>query len=416
MLNLEMASSKWYWTELDSVPHAYFAKLLSVNDHEFICIPSRSSDDNNRDGKNSDGIYVYNSIHNKWCKIINYPTNFETLRHSTTIDKKNQIIYIANGISKLYKIDLKTKTIELLSNNVNVGAFPGIILIKNKIHIIGARENYKHFLYDQDDDQLKEICDFADNDLMTSRSSIYLKSTQSAFTTVYYKDNPLDPVSIMEFKDNEWSDLNIKDCDGLHQSCILSTFHEDYLLIIGGVTDITFWIHANIFVYNIKNKKLMKSDIRSPFIGYPFGAITKNDENDELLTFGFIRNCYKIFSLFNDVQIMPFYLMKFIQKWVCNEKLHLMLSKEYDNKIKTHWMINVDRIIGAALNREARLERDREERKRIMSEMNKYIIYLSFNVGINKHKYYNNFDIFFVVMTILLTIFLYNLLCLNIPK
>ena len=352
-------SSKTLWTELNnSPPPGWFATLLPLNDYEFMCIPVRWSYRKNSSGEYSHGIFIYNSIHNKWYKIINYSNNFITSTHSSTTDRKNNIMYIANCISKLYKIDLNAKIIKLL-------AHPGLLLMKDKIHLIGAKRIYKHLLYDQNVDKYKLICNFKDNGIMASTSSIYLTSTQTAFTTAYNRDNPMDPVSIMEFKDNKWSDLNIQNCDLLYQSCILSTLNQDYLLFIGGTTDIEFKIHDNIFVYHIKNKKLMKSDIKIPYKGCPVGAITTNDDRDELLTFGFVRNCYKIFSLSDNVQPLPFYLIKFIQKWVCYENLHLIFvsKKLHGYKPTTHWMIGVDIIINTALMKEERLEKLRKMRK-----------------------------------------------------
>ena len=59
------------------------------------------------------------------------------------------------------------------------------------------------------------------------------------------------------------------------------------------------------------------------------------------MTFGFVHGCYKMLK-FKDLQIIPFYLIQFIAKWIRYEKIHLIWMCSEANK---HWTIDVDDII-----------------------------------------------------------------------
>ena len=93
-----------------------------------------------------------------------------------------------------------------------------------------------------------------------------------------------------------------------------------------------------------KANKLFKHTIETPnsWSGPWLGMTTKNDKNDDLLTFGYVNRCYKMPD-FKGVQVLPFYLIKLIKEWVCFETLHLLqLNKDWS---WTDWTIDVDIIL-----------------------------------------------------------------------
>ena len=63
----------------------------------------------------------------------------------------------------------------------------------------------------------------------------------------------------------------------------------------------------------------------------------RNQGNEGLLTFGYVRRCYNN-KMFKNMQNLPFDLIKFVGKWICYETMHLIGKKG-------HWTIDMDKII-----------------------------------------------------------------------
>ena len=72
--------------------------------------------------------------------------------------------------------------------------------------------------------------------------------------------------------------------------------------------------------------------------------ITRNNRKENMVTFGFVNKCYKG-KEYENIQHLPFYLIKFIERWVCYETLHLMTGSPDDIAKVNHWIIGVDKII-----------------------------------------------------------------------
>ena len=123
---------------------------------------------------------------------------------------------------------------------------------------------------------------------------------------------------------------------------MVETTNGDYWLFIGGMDMKTRKRHNFVHVYNVRKHQLSRSCIRVPYESCINPAmITRNDNNDNLLTFGFINDCYKN-QEFKDVQVLPFYLIKFISNWVYFETIHLIHCPK-------HWTIDVDDVIKSTL-------------------------------------------------------------------
>eukprot|EP01084_Bolivina_argentea_P177395 306772_1 len=124
---------------------------------------------------------------------------------------------------------------------------------------------------------------------------------------------------------------------------------DEYIIILGGSYDYNASITMdnkysdNIFIYDIKFNTFRKSKVKLPKsdLDRCNAVITNNKCNDELLTFGFIRICYKS-NTFIKLQYLPVYLIQLIGKWVCYQNIHIIA----DNG--EHWKINVDCIIASA--------------------------------------------------------------------
>ena len=339
MSNTNLCSS---WTKLNPPPDAFYTECLLINDNEFVIVPHKDGISKKGDG---DGIYKYNATIKCWNKIMDYPKDFVSFYQSATIDKDKQIIYTCSDV-QFTKINLNTKDITKVSNNYPMGYIPGIIFENGNVHIIGGNFNNKHYIFDETKSEFKLICDFG-HDQNVSPESFYFKRNKSIITPCYKRNNKENPVSIMEFKNNKWTDWNIGNCEYLAASKICATTNEDYLIFITGFDFKLKDYHQFIFVYNVRNHKLIKSDIEAPLNYDACPVITRNGERDNLLTVGFINYCYKM-EEFKDVQAMPFYLIKLIGEWVYFETLHALIGEDLS---RTHWIIDVDKIIASILNK-----------------------------------------------------------------
>ena len=264
-----------------------------------------------------------------------YSKDFLSTSHYAAIDTKRKIIYICNEQSKLLKIDLKTKSIETISHEAHFGTFPAMVFADDRIHIIS---NYlcKHCVFDTSSNKFEELWDFSDKEKLPSTEPLFIKQHNSMIMTTYNGNNKTSPVSVMEFKNNKWTDLNVKNCEYLYDSNMITTTTGDFIIFLGGTDVEKVEDHRLIFIYDIKHEKLMKCGIEAPSDSI-CSALTRNKSNEELLTFGFVHDCYKVTN-FRGIQMIPFYLIKVIGKWVCYETIHLVGDEG-------HWTIDMDKII-----------------------------------------------------------------------
>ena len=77
--------------------------------------------------------------------------------------------------------------------------------------------------------------------------------------------------------------------------------------------------------------------------------LTRNKEFDDLLTFGYVHECYKM-EKFKDMQVIPFYLIRFIGKWICCETIHLFTLHGDKDMTRKHWTIDVDKIMQSVMS------------------------------------------------------------------
>ena len=341
-----MATKQPNWLRMDQPPpDCKFARLLPLNSHEFIIVPQISI----KKYKNQDGIYKYNSIIKQWIKIMDYPKDFKSYAHHATIVKNANIIYIINSTATLFKINLISKSMESKHFDMNLGQYPGILFVNDDIHIVGGKESSKHFILNQNNEpkKFKQLHDFK---VYPHLIPIFFHRTQSMIAVV----PSIGPnhASMMKYKNGIWKNLNLSSDYYFYFRRVAVTKAQDYMIFISAYNHKKLQLEHVLFVYDLKNGTVIKSDIKAPTIKSTTAITTRNIERDGLLTFGFVNYCYKL-KEFDGVQDLPFYIIKLIEKWVCFEIMHIIeltLSRK-DITTKHHWTINVDTIIQSALTR-----------------------------------------------------------------
>merc|ERR1712228_143680 len=130
----------------------------------------------------------------------------------------------------------------------------------------------------------------------------------------------------------------------LKSAAIISSENEKHIFILGGLFPSRSSTGSNhksdmIFVYNVKRKILQKSPIKCPRQCKYKAVMMRNKKRDELMVFGFINQCFES-AEYQNIQRLPYYLVRFIAQWISNEWIHLMV-------VNGHWKIHIDEVLNS---------------------------------------------------------------------
>eukprot|EP01084_Bolivina_argentea_P101544 182034_1 len=311
----DSTSSKWI--QLASHPQAHWkiSQLVRINNKTFATFKS-------------DPVHAvkYNTDPDKW---EDYTQSLIQKGNSITsaFDMKNEILYIQCQ-SCMIEINIKTNKTKVTKNIQSIGYGARAIIINNKYNVIGGSTNTKHLIWNG------EIFEEQYN-FNTSWSGLYrcevlqISSKNVLCLGGYYichGSGLSDSIFSYDIASNKWIKLSQTLPEGVSSfGCVVSKGNK-YMIILGG------YDRDIIHVLDLKMMIFRQISIRTPSKGY-FTAINMYDKNNEdLLSFGYIRK-------FCDNLNIPFYLMKIVGKYYSNEWIYLM--ENYGN----HWKIKLDDIL-----------------------------------------------------------------------
>ncbi len=333
--------SNTIWNELLNFPFSHFGPVTCLNDNEFIVLSQKYEQFND----NGDGIYTFNIIKNEWNKIYNYDTNISyNCFWSSAYDNKNKILYgvscdlkTVDNDSKIFLFHLNSKISTcLLQENKK---YYEIIFVNEQLHQIGSIESGNHFCFNNKQKYFQKISTLKKTANLMNFGNIYLPQNKILFImggyvpslTIFQYCNTIWKYST---KTKHWCELKITLPVKLAGFGVVSTKNEQYIIILGGSISLGEG-SDNIFIYDIIKNKFMISKIKCPEKAEYQAILFNNSLRDEILTYGYIKNCFKN-PMFNNVQLLPTYLVKMIGVYYCLEQIHLIGRK---NK---HWSINID--------------------------------------------------------------------------
>eukprot|EP01084_Bolivina_argentea_P310623 537545_1 len=321
------------WKKLNGSGVRFFLGPFSLNKDEFFIMNlNGTSDDDCGDDNNE--FFKYNVKHNKWTTMFVLRTSYKLCAHdlSATFDRTNQLLYLS-GNSLLYQINLKTKAIELLLDNGAFDDFPAMSIINDKLHILHDRT---HVTYD--------VCSKS----VTTNYEIGIKigvvfyvqcilHMKSRNNILMFGNDSVGTIKVIyEFslENDEWHQWNVKLPTHLSISvaAIFASTDEKYIFFLGadcsGAEDTHriadgYTYSDKISVFDVEKAVLRDCSIKCPYKGLFGGLIVNNEEDDDLLVFGYVKELYGS-GCFNDVQQMPHYLIQLIRNYVCNEFIHLI--------------------------------------------------------------------------------------------
>ena len=86
-----------------------------------------------------------------------------------------------------------------------------------------------------------------------------------------------------------------------------------------------------IMIFNRNQQKLLQCKIKCPMTASFNATLIYGDHRDEVLTFGFIKGCFRS-SQFKNMRKLPHYLIKLIGKWMEIAYVHLICH--YPNRLR----------------------------------------------------------------------------------
>eukprot|EP01084_Bolivina_argentea_P045925 84532_1 len=95
----------------------------------------------------SNGLYKYNLLNNKWFKYMDYPIETLSSWHTMTLSATKNCLYIYNKQNNLIKIDLISNSLKIIKNLYPTGNLPNSMIINDRLHIIGGQCNNKHLIW-----------------------------------------------------------------------------------------------------------------------------------------------------------------------------------------------------------------------------------------------------------------------------
>ena len=340
------------WTILKSHTCAYVSEVFQISPFEFIAVSGEFSAAHSK----FDGIYKYSLISNEWIKIIDYSKQFKPRFVCAAFDQANNTIYLGNIKRELWKINLKTKQMELLASNSVFSGYPSIYFADNVLHILTeenspARSRNRflpyippiksHYIFDPKDNTFLKLSDIpfmvTPNCGIFGQNMIHLKTRQSL---ILFTDNIYE-YSLVDKNWTAWDVFGKYEHGAPYGATITLTKNEKYILIITGNrrssrTRSRCGMSDGIMSIDIETQSRSHSVIKVPQAKSYKGIIMNNGYLNDLLVSGWIREVdQKANRIPNDI-------IKLIKAWLFKEYLHLVSSRTIGEA--EHFKIDIEEL------------------------------------------------------------------------
>eukprot|EP01084_Bolivina_argentea_P257307 433472_1 len=268
-------------------------------------------------------------------------------------DSSSDTIYIYDAYGQLFVISTKTKQTIIIPNIIKIN-YPRVIYTEHNstLHLIGGADNNIHYIFDSKTNNFIEHHSFTEYESGLAGFGIfYIKQKVSLLLLggIKWEQSEFsNDIHMYNCNKNQWNKLtNLNVPSAMSRFGYAITRDEEYIFLCGGFEDFDDVDYIYIIKTNIMDKKCQfeigASEIKCPKESKNFHAITMcNDMEDELIVFGYIRSLWRNDNIFDSVTFPPFYIIKLINDWYCNEYLHIL---ETVNDPVYHWKIHVDKII-----------------------------------------------------------------------
>eukprot|EP01084_Bolivina_argentea_P083177 150621_1 len=225
---------------------------------------------------------------------------------------------------------------QILSNNRNHDGWIKIFCVNGIIHLLG--DENKHYIFDKHKKSLTQIHQLNIDIYNFMGNLLHLKSKKSMI--LFERKN--GSIHEFELQNNKWIKYNCKSEEKIDLifPAVVCTENEQHIIMFAGMQCVSGYESTDsIFVFDVENRMFMKSRLKCPFKGMCQAIIMRDEYKDELMAFGFVNQCFTC-KQFVNMQKLPFYIVRLINKWVCNEWIYLIKWANGD-----HWKMHIDYIM-----------------------------------------------------------------------
>eukprot|EP01084_Bolivina_argentea_P187264 322606_1 len=337
------------WIYLESPPLCIGSNMQMIDANNFIVAGS---------DRNSDGIYKYNIINNKWELLtqLERRNGFSYKPWSIAYNKLNNKIFVNKHINvssrvmksaKMMIYNCTRKQFEPIQYKTGIEGEPYIIDIDGTIHIIGGENNNLHFVWDDNEQSLQKLYEFDEWSKGNSGGHlIYIKSRQILLLLggeVYTENHDADDTSTTIWShsigSNQWSKLDIHIPVKFSSLCCILSSEEKYIITFGGVeyNDIDPYEHFRdwIWILNLETMKWRKSKVTCPDQHLFVATLYRNKIKDRLLVSGYIKNVF-------ESGVIPMEIVASLSEWCLTDYVFLLGLTHSE---KGHWKIRIDEIL-----------------------------------------------------------------------
>ena len=321
--------------ELDKLQIGLISNLVWINDVEFA---TASFTQNVDDIPN--GVWIYNTISNKWRLFAEYPYEFRVKEHAIYYDTATKLIWIYGDDSKLLTVNMESKEFKMIkSDGKYVGLVPKLFIINKRLHVIGGSDNKHHLIWNKESKQFDIKYTFKSwTSGMHGHEVIHVKSKNILYLFGGFDHAASYPDYYNRYiwkctidDDYKWSKLKadyIKNYNIYYKGFIL-TPDEKYIVI--------FHADDSWLLFDIDQEKLYSLMIPSQIElrPEPGHAILGGIENDKVLVHGFVR----MLSREMDV-VLPDELIGLLSSFYSKDMIYLI--NRYNQK---HFKLSLDIVL-----------------------------------------------------------------------
>lgn len=293
------------------------SNLVWINNNE-IAIASQQR----YSGLNDRGIWIYNLSCNKWHLDIKYPQDLLTFEHQICYNAKTKTLWIYGDSKNMINVNMITKEITIVNSNARYcGLTPKLLLIQDRLHVIGGSDNRHHLIWNEETNKFDEPI-YSFPELITGLHGHFLVRSNCKHEDNLYlfggydysSNNGFNSIWKCDIDDGfKWSKLNMelsKEKDYVTHKGYVLTCDGRYVIILQ---------HPKILVFDIENEEIKEFDYGIDSEYAVSGYDQYEVEKSENIVGGYMRKVMKEFDV-----MIPMDLIILCSRYYCSDTIYCL--------------------------------------------------------------------------------------------
>ena len=308
-------------------------------------------------------LYKFSGKNNKWYEVATIDDGLSFISWNTiAMNTATNTLFVDDQEGSMAILELgdnidNANKCKIIHGLTPTGSGSQGIIINNEFHVMAGRGHKKHSKFNESTNTLDIVHNLGSDLLIPSLDGHRVVKVENDTRILlfggilnYEASNLIYEYNILQ---NEWNLLSFTMPKGRSSFGCISVLNGKYVVLFGGSCyDWTFsrdrerYLHDDIWIYYVKSKRFVMSDIKCPEKG-GFEAVKMNDHKlDEITVTGYVRNTWNEFKISSHL-FPPNYLIKVMQRYFMNEYVHLFQkdSGDWDLREYKHWKMNLFDII-----------------------------------------------------------------------